>query len=195
MNPTGEIANIFIGGFLGGAIGGTFGFAGSAVSQLASGKRVDFRKARGAAANGAVVGAVKGAMIGSGAGLPLALTADFKAGTLGSALEQWFGEGEVSAGKSIASGLTNALSGAAYGNSEIKSLGQAFIRGGKSGAITSGIDYLFGLLEPRESATISPGIQYQNVREGVLTVRDPRRGCGAPDPFTGSMGYDTGYWI
>ena len=57
--------------------------------------------------------------------MPLAMLADFTAGTAGSALEQWISEGEVSARKSITSGLTNAVSGAIYGNNPMKSFKQA----------------------------------------------------------------------
>ena len=76
-DSTGEIANILIGGALGAITGGAFGFGGSVVSQLIGGQKVDWRKAAGAAANGAITGGVKGALIGSGAGIPVALAADF----------------------------------------------------------------------------------------------------------------------
>lgn len=193
VDPTGEIANILIGGFLGGVIGGAFGFAGSAVSQLMRRKRIDFRKARGAAANGAVVGAVKGALVGSGVGLPLAMAADFAAGTIGSALEQKISEGVVDVRKSITSGLTNAVSGAIYGNNPMKSLGQALGKGAAAGGATSGINYLSDVLGSQKGAAGSSGIQYQYGEKGVIRARDPRRGCGTPDPFTESMGYGSDY--
>ena len=55
-DSTGEIANILIGGALGAITGGAFGFGGSVVSQLIGGQKVDWRKAAGAAANGAITG-------------------------------------------------------------------------------------------------------------------------------------------
>ncbi|MDE7332660.1 MAG: RHS repeat-associated core domain-containing protein, partial [Lachnospiraceae bacterium] len=119
VGPTGEVASILAGGIL----GGTFGFAGSAISQIVGGKEFDVREALGAGASGMVVGAVRGALIGSGAGLPVALVLDFTAGTVGSTLEQLITGGKADARKSIAGGLTNAVSGAIYGNGPLGSLG------------------------------------------------------------------------
>ena len=47
VDPTGEIANVLIGGAIGGLVGGAFGYANSAVSQLMSGKGFDSGKAWG----------------------------------------------------------------------------------------------------------------------------------------------------
>ena len=87
-DPTGEVANVIIGGIAGAVIGGAFGFAGSALSQLAEGKGFNARKAWGAAANGAIVGAARGALIASGAGIPLAFGVDFAAGDNDSSIEE-----------------------------------------------------------------------------------------------------------
>ncbi|MDE7331372.1 MAG: hypothetical protein K2O16_03910, partial [Lachnospiraceae bacterium] len=185
VDPTGEVANILAGGILGGIMGGTFGFAGSAISQIVGGKEFDVREALGAGANGMVVGAVRGALIGSGAGLPVALVLDFTAGTVGSTLEQFITGGEADAGKSIAGGLINAVSGAIYGNNPLGSLKEAFIKGAKAGAATSGINYLSEVF----------GGQKEDGRNGTLRgslglvpfgrTNDPRRGCMARNSFGG----------
>ncbi len=193
VDPTGEIANVLIGGAIGGLVGGAFGFANSAVSQLMSGKGFDSGKAWGAAANGAIVGAVKGAVAGSGVGLPLAIAADFAAGTLGSVAEQAISEGVVDAGKSIAGGLTNAVNGIIYGNGALQSLKEAAVKGAASGALTSGINYLADVTSPQPTARRSPGIQYQGGAAGMLRPRDPRRGCVPSDPSIGSLRYGRDY--
>ena len=192
-DPTGEIANILAGGGIGLAVGGTFGFINSAVTQLVRGEGIDFRKAKGAAINGAIVGAVKGAMTGSGVGLPLALAANFTAGTVGSALEQWFGEGDVSVIKSIADGLINVGNDVIYGNDSLWSLKEAAVKGAKSGAFTSGIKYFEHILSPQFRAAGIPGIQYQGGAGGLLIPRDPKRGCVTPDPAIGSLRYGKDY--
>ncbi len=193
VDPTGEIANLLIGGAIGGLVGGAFGFANSAVSQLMSGKGFDSGKAWGAAANGAIVGAVKGAVAGSGVGLPLAIAADFTAGTLGSVAEQAISEGVVDAGKSIAGGLTNAVNGLIYGNGALRSLREAAVKGAASGALTSGINYLADVTGPQPAARRSPGIQYQGGAAGMFRPRDPKRGCVPSDPSIGSLRYGRDY--
>ncbi len=193
VDPTGEIANVLIGGAIGGLVGGAFGFANSAVSQLMSGKGFDSGKAWGAAANGAIVGAVKGAVAGSGVGLPLAVAADFTAGAIGSAVEQGISEGAVDVGKSIAGGLTNAVNGLIYGNDTLRSLGEAAGRGAFSGMFTSGINYLADVTGPQPAARRSPGIQYQGGAAGMPRPRDPKRGCTASDPSIGSLRYGKDY--
>ena len=174
-------------------MGGTFGFAGSAISQIVGGKEFDVREALGAGASGMVVGAVRGALIGSGAGLPVALVSDFTAGTVGSTLEQLITGGKADAGKSIAGGLINAVSGAIYGNNPLGSLKEAFIKGAKAGAATSGINYLSEVF----------GGQKEDGRNGTLRgslglvpfgrTNDPRRGCTARNPFGGMTEGISGY--
>ena len=193
VDPTGEIANVLIGGAIGGLVGGAFGFANSAVSQLMSGKGFDSGKAWGAAVGGAIVGAVKGAVAGSGVGLPLAIAADFTAGTLGSVAEQAISEGVVDAGKSIAGGLTNAVNGLIYGNGALRSLREAAVKGAASGALTSGINYLADVTGPQPAARRSPGIQYQGGAAGMFRPRDPKRGCVPSDPSIGSLRYGKDY--
>ena len=66
------------------------------------GGKFNWRKAAGAAANGAVVGAAKGALG--------AFATDFAEGTIGSTLEQGISSGRVDIGESLLSGAGNALS-------------------------------------------------------------------------------------
>ena len=147
----------------------------------------------GAAANGAIAGAVKGAVAGSGVGLPLAVAADFTAGTLGSVAEQAISEGVVDVGKSIAGGLTNAVNGLIYGNDTLRSLGEAAVKGAFSGALTSGINYLADVTGPQPAVRRSPGIQYQGGAAGMLRPRDPKRGCVPSEPSIGSLRYGRDY--
>ncbi len=177
-DPTGEIPTILAGGLLGGLFGGASGFLGSTISQVTSGEEFNWRKALGAGANGAVVGAARGALIGSGAGIPAAFATDFLAGASGNALEQWITKeraDRIDIGESLVSGTSNAFGQMLYGTGQIKGLGDAFIRGARSGAAVSGLENIAGALG--------------------LTGRDPRRMCGSPDPFDlesglgGSEGY------
>ena len=122
---------------------------------------------------------------GSGAGLPVALVSDFTAGTVGSAVEQLITGGKADAASSIAGGLINAVSGAIYGNNPLGSLKEAFIKGAKAGAATSGINYLSevfgGQDEDRRSGTLRGSL-------GLVPfgrTNDPRCGCMPHDPFGG----------
>ena len=108
-DPTGEVANVVIGGIAGAVIGGAFGFAGSALSQMAEGHGFNARKAWGAAANGAIVGAARGALIGSGAGIPLAFGVDFAAGMAGSLAEQKISGARIAPVRAAVDGAFNAV--------------------------------------------------------------------------------------
>ena len=180
-DPTGEVANIIAGGVIGAVTGGIFGFGGSALSQIFSGEDFSFKKALGAGANGAIVGGVHGALIGSGVGIGVSLAADFGAGALGSTAEQLIGTGRASAKESIKSGLINAVTGRIYGNGELKSVGEALLRGAAAGGATSGINYLSDALTPRPGrlgrSNIS-GLAGMMLAGATSAVgRDPRRGC------------------
>ncbi len=137
-DPTGEIANVIVGGIAGGIIGGAFGFAGSALSQIAEGKGFNARKTWGAAANGAIVGAARGALIGSGAGIPLAFGVDFAAGMAGSLAEQKISDGRIAPVRAAVDGVFNAAGGRLYGTSPLKNAKNAFIRGALEGAVRGG---------------------------------------------------------
>ena len=137
-DPTGEIANILLGGFAGGIIGGAFGFAGSALSQLAEGKGFNARKAWGAAANGAIVGAARGTLTGSGVGIPAALGVNFAAGMAGSLAEQKLAGERMSPVRAAVDGAFNALGGRIYGTSPLRNAKDAFIRGALEGAVKGG---------------------------------------------------------
>ncbi len=168
-------------------------FISSAVSQKLGGGKVNWKKAWGAAANGAITGATQGGLIASGVGIPAALGMNFLAGTAGNAAEQYIGGGKVNARESITGGLTNAVSNAIYGNNPLKGVKDAFKRGAGAGAATSGLNYLSGILGQ------NPGLDRMGM--GLLTglaggllspyalFRDPRRGCGSRDPFMCTLGY------
>ena len=196
VDPTGEIVNILIGGGLGGTFGFAGGFLSSAISQAVSGEKVDWKKALGSGVNGAITGAVQGGLLASGAGIPLALAANFAAGTAGSAAEQYIGTGKVSARKSVTSGLTNAVSNLIYGTSPLGSAKEAFARGFGAGAAASGINYLSDLYDNRQpvmSGADAGGTS--GITRGAVSPygmqRDPRRGCGSVSPFTTSIGYSS----
>ena len=195
VDPDGEFWNIVAGAGLGGVFGGIGGFVSSAVSQKLNGEKVDWKKARGSAANGFIVGAVQGGLLASGAGIPVALASNFMAGAAGSAAEQYISEGKVDARKSITSGLTNAVSNAIYGTRPLNSMKGAFLRGAGAGAATAGINYISDFIRQ------NPG--YGGIDAGLLAkmagrlvspyglLRDPRKGCGSFSPFAKILGYDS----
>ena len=187
-DPTGEVANILAGGIVGGTIGFAWGFAGSALSQRMSGRRVDWRRAAGAGINGAVIGAVRGAMTASGVGAAAAFAGNFAAGTAGSALEQWIGTGNVSARRSVAGGLINAVNNAVYKDYVFKSGTQALKKGLLAGGARAGIEYL--------SETLGKPSKYDRNRRSARRSympesRDPRMSCGREDPLGKSLGYSS----
>ena len=192
-DPTGEIANILVGAGLGGFFGGAAGFLGNAASQLMDGGKFNWRRAAGAAANGAVVGAAKGALVGSGAGVLGAFATDFAAGTVGSALEQGISRGRVDLGESLLSGAGNALSEVLYGTGELKGVKDAFLRGARTGAVMSGLENItdhvgsYGVAGER--------IFGKKADRAVIPTnagRDPKGMCGASDPFDLSSGLENG---
>lgn len=197
VDPTGEIANILAGAAIGGAVGGIFGLAGSALSQIGSGEGFSVKKALGSAANGAVVGAARGAIVSSGAGLALSLASNFAAGTVGSTMEQQIGRGKTSLRESITSGLTNAISGAAYGNAPLKSAKDALGRGALSGGATAAINNLSNAWNPQNGVRKSNGRTPGRLSGGgnyspYTGRRDPKAGCSTQKPFSGNLGYSTG---
>ncbi len=195
-DPTGEIANILVGAGLGGFFGGAAGFLGNAASQLMDGGKFNWRKAAGAAANGAVVGAAKGALVGSGVGVLGAFATDFAAGTVGSALEQGISRGCVDIGESLLSGAGNALSEVLYGTGELKGVKDAFLRGARTGAVMSGLENLTGHVGSYGVA--GERIFGKKADRAVIPTnagRDPKGMCGASDPFDlfGGLGSGRGY--
>ncbi len=193
-DPTGEIANVLVGGILGaaagGIIGGAFGFAGSALSQLAEGKGFNARKAWGAAANGAIVGAARGALTGSGVGIPAALGVNFAAGMAGSLAEQKLAGERMSPMRAAVDGAFNALGGRIYGTSPLRNAKDAFIRGALEGAVKGGAYNIADVLDnklrnaygPKKPAVRKP----QNLR-GVQPTRSrcPQKECEKARPFAG----------
>ena len=195
VDSDGEFWNIVVGAGLGGVFGGIGGFVSSAVSQKLDGEKVNWKKAWGSAANGFIVGAVQGGLLASGAGIPVALASNFLAGTAGSAAEQYISEGKIDAGKSITSGLTNAVSNAIYGTKPLKGVINAGLRGAGAGAATAGINYISDFIRQ------NPG--YGGTDAGLLAkmagrlvspyglLRDPRKGCGSFSLFAKIPGYDS----
>ena len=130
-------------------------------------------------------------MIGTGIGIPSAFAADFAAGAAGSALEQLITGGSVDAGGSILAGAQNALGQLAYGTGELTGVGNAFARGARTGAVSAALDNLadaFGIRGGGQAGYPGSG-GYGGQQAGMTTWpgtgagRDPRRLCGAPDPF------------
>lgn len=200
VDPTGEVANVLIGGALGGLAGGIFGFAGSALSQMTSGEQFNVKKAFGSAANGAVVGAVRGALVSSGAGLAVSLASNFAAGAVGSSWEQNINKGSIDLRESVTSGLINAVSGAIYGSNPLKSGKSAFWRGAASGAATSALNNLSNAWGSRNNAYGEySGLDDSTGMIGWTSIspyargREPRTLCGTPSPFNSSLGYGTSY--
>ena len=193
-DPTGEIPTVLLFGAGGGILGGIAGFAGSALDQLSTGDGFSLRRALGSAANGMVTGAVKGALIGSGAGIPVAFGADFAAGAAGSLLEQAISGECVNAGRGILGGLSNAVSGAIFGNVPFKNAGEAFGKGALAGAATSGLGYLSDLAgrQPKSG-------QMRHFPGGAVTrtpyerLMDPRGTCILQDVFGGGLGVRKAY--
>ena len=192
------LTNILVGAGLGGFFGGAAGFLGNAASQLMDGGKFNWRKAAGAAANGAVVGAAKGALVGSGVGVLGAFATDFAAGTVGSALEQGISRGRVDIGESLLSGAGNALSEVLYGTGPIKGVKDAFLRGARTGAVMSGIDNIAraaGIRGTEPGINPGGGGHSRGAAETAVpgyTGRDPKGMCGAADPFDLSSGLGNG---
>ena len=200
-DPTGEVANVVIGGIAGAVIGGAFGFAGSALSQLAEGKGFNARKAWGAAANGAIVGAARGALIASGAGIPLAFGVDFAAGMAGSFAEQKITGARIAPVRAAVDGVFNAAGGRLYGTSPLKNAGNAFIRGALEGAVKGGAyniaDVLDNRLRNAYNARKRQKLRNRNTwnkkKKSPWNSRNPRptgsrspqSHCGRPKPLKG----------
>ncbi len=177
---------------------GAAGFLGNAAFQLMDGGKFNWRRAAGAAANGAVVGAAKGALVGSGVGVLGAFATDFAAGTVGSALEQGISRGRVDLGESLLSGAGNALSEVLYGTGELKGVKDAFLRGARTGAVMSGIDNIAraaGIRGMEPGINPGGGGHSRGAAETAMpgyTGRDPKGMCGAADPFDLSSGLGNG---
>ncbi len=200
-DPTGEVANVVIGGIAGAVIGGAFGFAGSALSQLAEGKGFNARKAWGAAANGAIVGAARGALIASGAGIPLVFGVDFAAGMAGSLAEQKISGARIAPVRAAVDGVFNAAGGRLYGTSPLKNAGNAFIRGALEGAVKGGAyniaDVLDNRLRNAYNARKRQKLRNRNTwnkkKKSPWNSRNPRptgsrspqSHCGRPKPLKG----------
>ncbi len=200
-DPTGEVANVVIGGIAGAVIGGAFGFAGSALSQMAEGHGFNARKAWGAAANGAIVGAARGALIASGAGIPLAFGVDFAAGMAGSLAEQKITGARIAPVRAAVDGVFNAAGGRLYGTSPLKNTGNAFIRGALEGAVKGGAYNIADVLDNRLRNAYNARTRQKLINRNTWNKknkspwnsrnprptgsRSPQSRCGRPKPLRG----------
>ena len=173
-----------------------FHFVGSVVSQLIDGKGINWRQALGEGVNAGITGGVKVAEISSGVGLPLSAGLDFIAGTLGDAAERWIVDGEINPLKSITSGANNAIGGVIYGKDPLKSVGSALVRGGGSGAVTGGINYISEALGSVGQTGAGAyrgmaGALVSGALSSYISGRDPRSGCGSSGMSGQGLGYST----
>ncbi|MDE6814446.1 MAG: hypothetical protein K2P71_00240 [Lachnospiraceae bacterium] len=124
----------------------------------------------------------------------MAFGADFAAGAAGNLLEQAISGERVNAGRGILGGLSNAVSGAIFGNVPFKNAGQAFGKGALAGAATSGLRYLSDLIgrQPKSG-------QMGHFPGGAVTrtpyerLMDPRGTCILQDIFGGGLGVRKAY--
>ena len=159
------------------------------------GRKINWRRAAGAAANGFVIGAAKGALVGSGVGVLGAFATDFAAGTIGNALEQRITEGRVNLWESLRSGAGNALSEVLYGTGPVDGLKDAFIRGARTGAMMSGLENITDHVGPygvAGSRILGKTPKEAMIPEVTKAGRDPKGMCGASDPFDLSSGLGNG---
>ena len=173
-----------------------FHFVGSVVSQLIDGKGINWRQALGEGVNAGITGGVKVAEISSGVGLPLSAGLDLIAGTLGDAAERWIVDGEINPLKSITSGANNAIGGVIYGKDPLKSVGSALVRGGGSGAVTGGINYISETLGSVGQTGAGAyrgmaGALVSGALSSYISGRDPRSGCGSSGMSGQGLGYST----
>ena len=118
----------------------------------------------------------------------------FDAGVAGNLLEQAISGERVNAGRGILGGLSNAVSGAIFGNVPFKNAGQAFGKGALAGAATSGLGYLSDLIgrQPKSG-------QMGHFPGGAVTrtpyerLMDPRGTCILQDIFGGGLGVRKAY--
>ena len=118
----------------------------------------------------------------------------FDAGVAGNLLEQAINRENVNISKGILGGLSNAVSGAIFGNVPFKNAGQAFGKGALAGAATSGLGYLSDLIgrQPKSG-------QMGHFPGGAVTrtpyerLMDPRGTCILQDIFGGGLGVRKAY--
>ena len=132
-----------------------------------------------------LISGIEGGLIGLAAGF---------AGSAGSLLEQAISGERMNAGRGILGGLSNAVSGAIFGNVPFKNAGQAFGKGALSGAATSGLGYLSDLVgrQPKSGQMRHfPGGTVARTPYERLT--DPRGICVQQDIFGGGLGIRKAY--
>ena len=109
-------------------------------------------------------------------------------------LEQAISGERVNAGRGILGGLSNAVSGAIFGNVPFKNAGEAFGKGALAGAATSGLGYLSDLISRQPKSG-----QMGHFPGGAVTrtpyerLMDPRGICILQDVFGGGLGVRKAY--
>ena len=100
----------------------------------------------------------------------------------------------MNAGRGILGGLSNAVSGAIFGNVPFKNAGQAFGKGALAGAATSGLRYLSDLIgrQPKsgQMGHFPGGTVARTPYERLM---DPRGICILQDVFGGGLGVRKAY--
>ena len=129
-------------------------------------------------------------MVASGVKIPKAVAnaANFLAGTIGSAAEQKFARGRVSAGRSILGGLANMAGNSKYGTGKLDNWKDAAVRGVKAGGLYAGLGYLADVVDPAPRLDAAGAAGLMAGMAGSLLVRNPGR-CGSPSPFQTMLGY------
>ena len=193
VDPTGEVPFI-TGGIIGGIVGGIAGFLDDTFSQIKKKEKYSLRKALGAAAKGAITGAAQGALTASGAGLGASLLTNFGARFLGSMAEQKISKRRVNPREAIREGLISSIGDTLFGNSPLKGIGNAMIRGARSGAAVAAINNIFDSFTPTEQERIHDFMR--NLPLGTTLVLelpemrdDPRDACDGKNPFHDGVGY------
>lgn len=204
VDPDGEIANLAVGMIGGGIFGGAAGFISSAISQSMKGEKFSFKKALGAAAEGAVIGGAKGAMISSGFGAAAMFAGDFAAGTAGNMLNRAISGEKQNLGESLWGGALHAVGNAAFGTKPVGGLGNMVYRSARaSGAVTlvsdlaemSGTGNKREAINPKSGKRSTAKLLTAGIRNGITggglgsgSRRDPRTICRTGDAFSGGIG-------
>ena len=144
VDSDGEIAEWLVAGAVNGVVRGALGIAESYISQIGNGKSFA-EKTKNALAHGANEG-IKGFASGATAivaGTPVAAAANFAAGAIGDALEQYITTGSVDVKQSVKAGATNTVRELIYrgGKCPLSDFGTAIAKGALSKGAEAAIDY------------------------------------------------------
>ncbi len=130
----------------------------------------------------------------TGAKLATSLLTNFGAGFLGSMAEQKISKRRVNPREAIREGLISSIGDTLFGNSPLKGIGNAMIRGARSGAAVAAINNIFDSFTPTEQERIHDFMR--NLPPGTTLVLelpemrdDPRDACDGKNPFHDGVGY------